>query len=114
MRGKFKAAENYPSDKSQNQPDGIVILDDMMTSGALSSLSQIGISVGQDVQIASHTNRGSHLLFGFEEQLVLLEMDPNEIADAMFEMLETLMRREKPAQNVVSIAPRVVNKMVDG
>lgn len=94
--------------EGQNWPDGLVILDDMMTRGALSGLSQIGVKRGADVQIASHTNKGSHLLFGFEEQLILLEIDPAEIAAAMFEMLETLMRGEKPAQNVVSIAPRVV------
>ena len=93
---------------TENRPDGIVILDDMMTRGALAGLSQIGIKCGQDVQIASHTNKGSHLLFGFEEQLILLEIAPAEIAATMFEMLETLMRGEKLAQNVVSIAPRVV------
>jgi DNA-binding LacI/PurR family transcriptional regulator len=86
-------------------PDGVVILDDMMTSGALHGLSQLGLSVGEDVRVATHTNRGSHLLFGYESRLSLLEVDPAQIAAAMFGLLELLMRGEEPPENVVSIGP---------
>jgi DNA-binding LacI/PurR family transcriptional regulator len=90
-----------------NWPDGIVILDDMMTRGALTALSQIGVVPGRDVQIASHTNKGSQTLFGYDKSLAILEIDPAEVAAAMFELLETLMRSETPESAVVSIAPRL-------
>ena len=90
-------------------PDGIVVLDDMMTRGALTAISQLGIVPGRDVQIASHTNVGSQVLFGYENSLVFLEIDPSKVAEAMFELLETLMRGETPENAVVSIAPIVRN-----
>ncbi|PQV65068.1 DNA-binding transcriptional regulator, LacI/PurR family [Abditibacterium utsteinense] len=89
----------------KNRPDGIVILDDMMTRGALTAISQLGIVPGRDVQIASHTNVGSQVLFGYEKSLTFLEIDPSKVAEAMFEMLETLMRGDVPEHDVVSIAP---------
>ncbi len=91
----------------KNRPDGLVILDDMMTRGALTALAQLGIRPGLDVKIASHTNVGSQTLFGYEKSLVLLEFDPAQVAAAMFEMLETLMADETPENAVVSIAPTV-------
>lgn len=93
--------------EGKNPPDGLVILDDMMTRGALTALAQLGIRPGHDVQIASHTNVGSQTLFGYEKSLVLLDIDPSQVAAAMFEMLETLMSGEIPEQSVVSIAPTV-------
>lgn len=89
----------------RNRPDGLVILDDMMTRGALTAISQLGIVPGRDVQIASHTNIGSQVLFGYEKSLVFLEIDPSKVAEAMFGMLETLMRDESPENSVVSISP---------
>ncbi len=86
-------------------PDGIVVLDDMMTRGGLTALAHLGIRPGHDVQIASHTNVGSQVLFGYEKSLILLQIDPSKVAEAMFEMLETLMRGEIPQQSVASIAP---------
>lgn len=91
----------------KNRPDGVVILDDMMTRGALTALAQLGIRPGADVKIASHTNVGAQTLFGYEKSLVLLDFDPSQVAAAMFEMLETLMAGETPENAVVSIAPTV-------
>ncbi len=92
---------------AKNPPDGLVILDDMMTRGALTALAQLGIRPGHDVQIASHTNVGSQTLFGYEKSLVLLDIDPSQVAEAMFEMLEILMAGDTPPAPVVSIAPVV-------
>ena len=72
-------------------PDGIVITDDMMTSGVLVALHKRGIRVGQDVRIASHTNRHSPVLFGHEDALTLIEVDPEEIVRALFTHLDRLL-----------------------
>ena len=93
---------------SDNPPDGLVILDDMMTSGAVPALSRLGLKPGEDVRVATHSNHGSHLLFGLNDYLTLLEVDPGEIATQMFALLEVLLKGEEPRQNVVSIGPRVI------
>ncbi len=101
--GKAKKTET----STRTLPDGLVIDDDMMTRGALTYLSKHGISVGVNLHIATHTNRGSDVLLGHEDEMSLLEIDPSEIAQAMFEILESLMQGEKPAQQVVAIKPKL-------
>lgn len=95
----------FAPENQANWPDGLVILDDMMTRGALTALALRGIVPGRDVRIASHANLGSQALFGYEKSLALLEFDPAQVAAAMFETLETLMGGQTPPQAVVSIAP---------
>jgi DNA-binding LacI/PurR family transcriptional regulator len=88
-------------------PDGLVIDDDMMTRGALAAFDKLGIRAGSDIKIASHTNRGSTVLTGYEDELTLIEVDPAEIVQAMFDMLEILMDGRKPASKVLSVKPQL-------
>ncbi|HEX8835098.1 MAG TPA: GntR family transcriptional regulator, partial [Abditibacteriaceae bacterium] len=76
--------------------DGLVIDDDLMTRGALTALSQLGLQPGRDIHIATHANRGAQTLLGYEEQLIRLEINPAEIAVALFGQLETLMDGKTP------------------
>lgn len=95
----------FATENKKSYPDGIVILDDMMTRGALTAMSQIGVVPNRDVLIATHTNIGSQTLFGYDKSLVFLDIDPAQVAAAMFELLETQMAGETPESSVVSIAP---------
>lgn len=88
-------------------PDGVVCLDDVFTLGALAEMKKLDIEVGRDVQMATHTNRGSQLLFGLGEGLVLLEVDPARVAAAMAEMLESLLRGEELDSPVISVPPEL-------
>ncbi len=88
-------------------PDGIVIADDMMTRGALTYLGKHSIRIGETLQIASHLNRGSDVLLGHEDELSLLEIDPSQIAQAMFEMLETLMQNKNLEPKVIEIKAKL-------
>lgn len=81
------AAEN------PTRPDGLVVLDDMMTRGALVALRSLGLRVGQDVQLVSHTNRGSTVLQDFEDQPIALEIEPGQIVQSMFDLLHTRMNQ---------------------
>jgi len=104
----FRAAfETFGSGngKSRSTPDGLVILDDMMTRGAMVAMQQSGVAVGTDVKIASHINRGSTVLAAYEDQLSLIEIDPQEIIQAMYDMLETLMAGKTPRKRTVAIKP---------
>jgi DNA-binding LacI/PurR family transcriptional regulator len=86
--------------------DGIVSLDDMLTRGAIASLKKLNIGIGSQVRIATHANRGSPALQG-EENLTLLQVDPSEIVDAMFSILEPLMDGQTGKRSRISILAKV-------
>jgi DNA-binding LacI/PurR family transcriptional regulator len=88
------------------KPDGILVLDDLMARGALSVFQEQGLRPGQDFQLATHTNRGSQLLLGFED-IIRLEFDPHQIAVAMIDLLDTLIAGETPENPVISIPPSI-------
>ena len=88
-------------------PDGVIIADDMMAHGALMALPKLEVEIGRDVEIASHSNRGSAALLSQEKGLILLEFDPAELVQRTFEVLETLMSGQKPAQPATYLQPQV-------
>jgi DNA-binding LacI/PurR family transcriptional regulator len=87
------------------RPDGLVIVDDMMARGALSTLASMGVRVGQDVHVATHASRGSHVLHDFAPAITQLEIDPTRIVEAMFAMLEDLMSGAETDPPPVLIQP---------
>lgn len=93
-------------------PDGVIIADDMMTHGALIALRRAGVRVPGDLRIATQANRGSHVLMGSEEDLILLEYDPREIVQRMFATLETLMAGSQPEQDVDYVYPQLRQESV--
>jgi DNA-binding LacI/PurR family transcriptional regulator len=114
----FRAAFETFEGKAGDAPDGLVILDDMMTRGALVVLEQKGVLVnsGQTsgkakakggVRIATHSNRGSSVLRAYEEQLTRLEIDPAAVAGAMFSMLEDMIDGRE-TESPVRIGPNVL------
>lgn len=92
---------------AKNRPDGAVILDDMMARGTLVALAKGGLRPGTDIKIATHTNKNSATLHGYEDDLIFIEVDPAQIVAALFAMLETLMNNEAPPEAVVSIRPKL-------
>jgi DNA-binding LacI/PurR family transcriptional regulator len=105
-QGFLAAFETFGDAGQDDRPDGIVILDDMMTRGALVVLEQKGLELGRDVHIATHANRGSNVLRPYEEQLARLEIDPGAIAGAMFSMLEGLIEG-RAVETPVRISPSI-------
>ena len=87
--------------------DGLVIADDVMARGALMALREAGVAVGRDVKIAVGANKGSPLLHPYEQDMILLEYDPDELLSAATGMLETLMNGGHPPRRQVMIAPRL-------
>ncbi len=71
-------------------PDGLIITDDVIASGVCSYLSKHYV-IGRDIKIACHANKGSPVLDPWQDVLIRCEIDPAEIAEVMFSMLETLM-----------------------
>ena len=87
--------------------DGIVSLDDELTLGALAEFNKRGVRAGHDVHVATHSNKVSHLLYAFEESLILIEVDPAEVAAAMFSLLETRLADKNAEEKVIAIAPKL-------
>ncbi len=84
-------------------PDGIIVADDTLTLGVLSALQLLGVAVGTDVKVASHSNQGIATLIGWQDRITILEVDPNLIVTEMFALLERLMGGEElaPAEHCV-------------
>jgi len=89
------------------RPDGIVIIDDLMTPGVLAALEKLGLKIGKDIHIATRSNAQSPVLAGHENHLIRLEFDPKETVDALFHKLDTLMKGEKPLELMSSVLPHL-------
>jgi DNA-binding LacI/PurR family transcriptional regulator len=90
-----------------SRPDGILITHDLMTAGAMKALEKLNIVVGRDIQVATLANAGSPILADYEDQLIRLEFEAQEVASQLFVMLETLMRGETLVQPLVKVAPHL-------
>lgn len=88
-------------------PTGLVSTDDMMTRGALVAMQKLNIRPGQDVKIATHSNRGSSVLQGYESELTRLEIDPNAIVRAMFAFLKSLLEGEDMTPRTILVDPQL-------
>ena len=75
-------------------PDAIFVADDIMTTGVLAALDEIGIVPGRELQIVTQANKGSAVLAG-RSPLTLLEDDPGALVDALFSSLDRLMDGRK-------------------
>jgi DNA-binding LacI/PurR family transcriptional regulator len=73
----------------------------------LTALQRLGLRLGDDIKIATHANRGSPALLGWENELTMIEVDPEEIVHRMFDILERLMKGDAPVQTVYEVTPRL-------
>jgi DNA-binding LacI/PurR family transcriptional regulator len=89
------------------RPDGLVISDDMLTDGALVAFEELGIRVGHDIQVVTHANAGSPILFGRTKHMTVIEYDPALLAQAMFSLLDMLMAGKQPEEQSIKIRPRL-------
>jgi DNA-binding LacI/PurR family transcriptional regulator len=79
-------------------PDGILFYDDMMAHSALLTMRRMGVELGKDVTVVSQANAGSPVLDDDRNEITLLEFEPREVVEAMFDHLERLMGGEQVAQ----------------
>jgi DNA-binding LacI/PurR family transcriptional regulator len=88
-------------------PDGIFINDDIMTQGALAALQKLELRAGRDILIATHANRGSNVLMGYEDSLIVIEQDPLDVVQALFDLLEPLLDGRQPEQKHIVLMPQL-------
>lgn len=94
------------ADPALPRPDGVLIMDDMMTFGALAALRRLNPVPYQEVKIATHANVGSLLFLDAPKDLTIIEFDPADIVQEMFSLLDRLLAGEEPATEPVKIVPR--------
>ncbi len=63
---------------SQERPDGLLVLDDVMYRDAARAILELGIRVPSQLRIITHSNRGDDLVHPFP--VTSLEVDPQEMA----------------------------------
>jgi DNA-binding LacI/PurR family transcriptional regulator len=91
----------------KNLPDGIIISDDILARGACLYMKDAGIRIGVDLQVVSHANKGSLVLEYWQDSLILAEIDPKDVVEAMFKQLETLMAGEPLKKDVIKVKPKM-------
>ena len=101
----FELARRSFSAPRAQWPDGLVIGDDMMARGVLTALQSLGVEVGRDVKIATHANKNSPTLQQ-QSGVTRLEIDPAEIVETTFSLLETLMNGQTPPAAEIVLPPR--------
>lgn len=87
-------------------PDGIVILDDLMTDGILAAFQVLGVRLGEDVHVVTHANAGSMIFFNAIPGMMVLEFDPADIVSSMFTLLDMLLSGQTPPTTQVKIFAR--------
>lgn len=101
----YQLARDVFAQPQGSRPDGLVINNDMMTSGMLVALHEMGIQIGSDLKIATHTNAGSPTLYGYEELLIRIEHDPARLVETMYATLDAVLNGQPPEQRVTYIRP---------
>lgn len=87
----FQSCWGGRRDSKANLPDGLLITDDVMACAILPIFSNCGIRIGQDLKICSHANKGSEALAKWKSQIFRIEFDPEDMAIALFDVLEAAM-----------------------
>ena len=77
---------------ADEKPNGLLICDDNLFSGAAMAILQVGIRVPQDLLVVSHYNQGSAVVNPFP--VARLVVDPDLCARVISENLAKLIRRQ--------------------
>lgn len=88
-----------------HRPDGLLILDDTMTKGALAAAQTLGIEIGKDVHVATHANCGTPILRSYRDRLTLLEINVPEMVELMFQLLERAWSGTTPPGRASLLSP---------
>jgi DNA-binding LacI/PurR family transcriptional regulator len=99
--------ELFAEGGSANPCDGIIFIDDVMAKGGCDALVELGVSIGDEVKVATHLNKGSTILLRYEREITRLEIDCEEMVGAAFELMEKLISGEIDTPYRVGVQPTV-------
>jgi|GEM_PF-3320118 len=90
---------------ARRQPDGLLIGDDVIGRGALLALERRAVAVGQSLRVAAMTVRGSNALWCYEDALIRVELDPEQIVSEAYAMFDRWPDRGLPSPHVMTVKP---------
>lgn len=79
---------------SDRQPDGLIITDDFIGRGALTSLLQLGVRVPDDLRVCTHARRGDSYPRTYGFPVIKMLSDDLEFARVACEMMERIVAKE--------------------
>lgn len=92
------------------QPDGMVVVDDLIFNDACIAISNMGISVPDQLMIVTHSNRYSGLVAPFP--VARMENDPSQSAQSAWMLLQSLINGEKPQEKLINVRPTWRDEML--
>jgi DNA-binding LacI/PurR family transcriptional regulator len=78
--------------------EGIIVCDDVLCSGVLRAMLQLGLEAPRDLRLVTHANRGVAL--PYHRAVTRFELDVDRLADAAVEMLARLLDGHAPVEAV--------------
>ncbi len=103
--GTNAAKQLFVGDDKRSHPDGVLILDEAVAAGFLPAVQMMGLRLGQDVHVATHANLGVELLDPYVSSIHRLLIDPDEVFNAAFTMLDAAMKQPSILPDSVLIRP---------
>lgn len=69
-------------------PFRLVSIDDMFTLGVIEGMKESGLVLGRDIEVATHCNKGSHVLAKVEGSVTRMEIDPGTVASQLIDLID--------------------------
>ena len=104
----YQIALDVFGNSEQPKPDGLFIVDDMMTHGALAALRLLNIDIKHDLKIATHSNAGSPIFFGETAYLDRIQYDAMKIVQNMFQLIRDLALGIIPEKTELLLNPELL------
>jgi len=88
-----------------DKPDGLLVTDDLLFADIVPVIERLGIRVPEQLAIAAEVNRGNEPSLPFPATLI--EIDPDEVAIGMGQMLVSLLEHKPIARPEVGVTYRL-------
>jgi hypothetical protein len=80
-----------PDSNPETRPDAVLAYSDMIAQGGLAALQRLGYRIGEDIDFATHLNKGLTVLRPWEDRIWRIEFDVDELVGLLFETLTALL-----------------------
>lgn len=104
----YRIAIEAFSNPNRQRPDGVFSMDDLLTNGVLLALSRMHLIPGVDLKMATLSTTGSPSLYGRQSELILIELDPQDVARALFALLDRGLEPDPPEDAEIRLLPTLI------
>ncbi|MBN1864636.1 MAG: GntR family transcriptional regulator [Victivallales bacterium] len=86
---------------AEEKPDGLLITDDCLFRDAIAAMCELKVRIPDDLMVVAHANKGSGVFAPFPVSFI--EIDPDEYARKMGDLLVSMMKKEPVDTAVVEV-----------